>query len=153
MGRFWSRRVGVARHAVRFPAFPTYTPDRAADHGSVTRSVLIVDDDPEFRRLARRLLVGCGLTVIGESDGVSAALAAAERLRPSAFLVDVELPDGDGVGLARQLAGLAWSPRIVLTSVDGGIASAEEVRTAGAMAFVAKADLPNAPLGQLLGAA
>jgi CheY-like chemotaxis protein len=114
------------------------------------RSVLVVDDDPEFRRLARRLLAGSGLTVIGEADTVAMALEAAESLQPSAILVDVELPDGDGVALARELAALPWRPRIVLTSINGDITTAEEARDAGARAFVHKAELPSVPLAQLL---
>jgi two-component system nitrate/nitrite response regulator NarL len=66
----------------------------------------VVDDDPEFRELAGRLLAASGLTVVGEAGSVAAALAAAERLKPSAALVDVELPDGDGVTLARELAAV-----------------------------------------------
>jgi two-component system nitrate/nitrite response regulator NarL len=110
----------------------------------------VVDDDPEFRQLARRVLVAGGLTVVGEADSVAAALAAADRLKPAAVLLDVELPDGDGVTLARELAALPWSPRIVLTSIDGDITTSDEARNAGASAFVNKADLPNAPLRALL---
>lgn len=118
----------------------------------MTQAVLVVDDDPEFRELARRLLVASGLSVVGEADGVAAALAAAARLEPSAILVDVELPDGDGVALARELAALPWRPRVVLTSIDGDITTTEAARRIGARAFVNKADLPGAPLGELLGA-
>jgi DNA-binding NarL/FixJ family response regulator len=112
----------------------------------------VVDDDPTFRTLARRLLAASGLTVIGEADSASAALFAAGRLKPSAVLVDVELPDGDGIALARELRALPWRPRVVLTSVNGDVASAEDVRRSGASAFVNKADLPNVPLARLLGA-
>jgi DNA-binding NarL/FixJ family response regulator len=111
----------------------------------------VVDDDAEFRQLAGRLLAASGLTVVGEADSVAAAVAAAARLEPSAALVDVELPDGDGIALARELAALAWHPRIVLTSINADIATTEEAQRAGARAFVNKADLPNAPLAQLLG--
>jgi CheY-like chemotaxis protein len=119
--------------------------------GRVTGSVLVVDDDPEFRELAGRLLAACGLTVLGEADSVAAALAAAARLEPSAILLDVELPDGDGIALARELSALPWRPRIVLTSIDGEITTTEEVQRAGARAFINKADLPGAPLARLLG--
>jgi DNA-binding NarL/FixJ family response regulator len=119
--------------------------------GAVTRSVLVVDDDPEFRALAGRLLAASGLTVVAEAHSVAAARAAAARLEPSAVLVDVELPDGDGIALARELAALPWHPRVVLTSINEDIATAEEARNAGARAFVHKAELPNAPLAQLLG--
>jgi CheY-like chemotaxis protein len=46
----------------------------------MTRSVLVVDDDPEFRELAARLLTASGLTVVGDAESVAAALAAAARL-------------------------------------------------------------------------
>ena len=113
--------------------------------------MLVVDDDAEFRELAVRLLAASGLTVVGEADSVAAARAAALQLKPSAFLVDVELPDGDGLDLVRELAGLPWRPSVVLTSIDGDITTSGEARLAGARAFVAKADLPGAPLVQLLG--
>jgi DNA-binding NarL/FixJ family response regulator len=114
-------------------------------------SVLVVDDDAELRALAGRLLAANGLTVIGEADSVSAALAAAGRLKPSAVLVDAELPDGDGIALARELAALPWRPRVVLTSVDRDIATADNARRAGATGFVNKVDLANAALAELLG--
>ena len=115
-------------------------------------SVLVVDDDPAFRGLARRLLAGVGLTVIGEADSVSAALAAAAEVKPDAALVDVDLPDGNGITLARQLVALPWQPRVVLTSIDADAAKSDDVRRSGARAFVHKSELPNAPLAQLLGA-
>lgn len=118
----------------------------------MTRSVLVVDDDPAFRGLARRLLAAVGITVISEADSVSAALAAAVEVEPAAALVDVDLPDGNGIALARQLVELPWQPRVVLTSIDADAATGDDVRRSGASAFVHKADLPNAPLAQLLGA-
>jgi CheY-like chemotaxis protein len=119
--------------------------------GCVTGSVLVVDDDPEFRRLAGRLLAANGLTVVGEADSVAPALAAAARLEHAAILLDVELPDGDGVTLARELSALPGRPRIVLTSIDGEITTREEAQRAGASAFLNKADLPGASLARLLG--
>jgi DNA-binding NarL/FixJ family response regulator len=117
----------------------------------VNRSVLVVDDDPEFRALAARLLAASGLTVVGEADSISAALCAADRLQPSAVLVDAELPDGDGISLARELSALPWRPRIVLISIDPDIATADNARRAGAEAFLNKVELAKAPLAQLLG--
>jgi DNA-binding NarL/FixJ family response regulator len=112
--------------------------------------VLVVDDDPDFRSLARRLLVGGGLAVIGEAESVATAIAAALELRPDGALVDVGLPDGDGIALARELSALPWRPRVVLTSTDPDAASPDDVRACGADAFVPKEELPNAPLSRLL---
>jgi len=114
-------------------------------------SVLVVDDDPVFRDLARRVLAAVGLVVVAEAETVEAALDAAHAFRPDAALIDIGLPDGDGLTLAHRLSALPWHPRIVLTSTDPDAASPEDVRASGAGAFVAKHELPNAPLGRLLG--
>lgn len=114
-------------------------------------SVLVVDDDPAFRRLAQRILEGCGLAVAGEADTAASALSVAGDLRPDAVLVDVGLPDTDGIALARQLTALPWRPRVVLTSSNAEAATPSEVRGSGAEAFVPKNELPGAALHDLLG--
>jgi DNA-binding NarL/FixJ family response regulator len=116
----------------------------------MSETILVVDDDPVFRSLARRTLVAEGLIVVGEAESVATARAAAHELRPDAVLVDVGLPDGDGVALARELTALPWRPRVVLTSSDPEAASPDDVRWSGAGAFVPKDDLPNARLVDLL---
>jgi DNA-binding NarL/FixJ family response regulator len=113
-------------------------------------SVLVVDDDPAFRGLARRMLTAAGLGIAGEAGTVAAATAAALELRPGAMLVDIGLPDGDGITLARELASLPWRPRIVLTSMDADAASADDVAGSGAAMFLPKAELPTASLALLL---
>jgi DNA-binding NarL/FixJ family response regulator len=118
----------------------------------MSATILVVDDDPVFRSLARRTLLAEGLNVVGEADSVATAMAAAHELRPEAVLVDIGLPDGDGVALARALTALPWRPRVVLTSSDPEAASEDDVRSSGAGAFVPKDDLPNAPLVGLLAA-
>jgi DNA-binding NarL/FixJ family response regulator len=118
--------------------------------GPVTGSVLLIDDDPAFRRLARQTLSGSGLTVVGEAATAAAGSAAARSLEPEIMLVDVGLPDGDGISLAAELSALPWSPRVVLTSVDPDAASPEEVRESGAIGFVPKQDLPGSGLDMLM---
>jgi CheY-like chemotaxis protein len=115
-------------------------------------SVLIVDDDPDFFGLARRILEPLGLVVTAEAATAAGAIATAEALQVAAALVDVGLPDGDGIALARYLTSLTWQPRVVLTSSDPDAACDSDVRRSGASAFVPKDELPNAPLRQLLAA-
>jgi CheY-like chemotaxis protein len=88
------------------------------DDARVIPHVLVVDDDEAFRGLAARLVASLGIGKVVEAGTVAAALAAAERLRPVAALVDVALPDGDGVDLAARLVAAPWRPRVVLTSSD-----------------------------------
>ena len=116
-------------------------------------SVLVVDDDPRFRGLAARLLTARDMVVVGQAGTVREAMEVVGPLRPDAVLVDVGLPDGDGLTLSRQLAALPWRPRIVLTSSDHEATTHEGAVDAGAVGFVAKDDLPDATLARLLAGA
>jgi DNA-binding NarL/FixJ family response regulator len=107
--------------------------------------VLVIDDDAAFRGLARRILTAQGLRVCAEAATAKGAMDVALELRPGAALVDVGLPDGDGVELARELAALPWSPRVLLTSSDGDAFTGNEP-----LRFVPKEQLPGAPLRSLL---
>jgi len=91
--------------------------------------------------------------VVAEAESVAMAIEVAQAVRPEAALVDVGLPDGDGVTLAQHLCSLPWRPRVVLTSTDPDAARARDLARSGARAFVAKEELPNAPLRELLAAA
>jgi DNA-binding NarL/FixJ family response regulator len=113
-------------------------------------SVLVIDDDPGFRDVAGRLLTEVGLTVIARAGTVAAAIATAERLRPSAALVDIGLPDGDGVDLAAMLARLPWHPRVLLVSSDPEASTPAEARAAGAVGFLVKTELRNSDLRRML---
>jgi DNA-binding NarL/FixJ family response regulator len=113
-------------------------------------TVLVVDDDPAFRGLAARMLAGAGFTVVGQAATVAEARRAAAELRPDAALVDVGLPDGDGIALARALAALPWRPRVVVTSSDRDATTSADVRAADAVWFIPKDDLPDGSLSRLL---
>ena len=115
----------------------------------MTSSVLLVDDDPEFRRIARAILDVDGLSVVGEAETVASAIAAARELRPDAALVDVSLPDGNGIDLAGMLTALPWRPCVVLTSADARAAGDADVRRSGARSFVTKEALPDVAIREL----
>ena len=142
-------QVGLALRGVERRVLPTQASRGPCDDRAMPTTVLLVDDDPHFRALARRMLTAAGLAVVGEAATVAAATAAALELRPDTALVDVGLPDGNGIALAGELTALHWRPRVLLTSTDPDAASPEDVRLSGANSFVPKADLPNAPLERL----
>jgi DNA-binding NarL/FixJ family response regulator len=69
----------------------------------MTRTVLIVDDHAGFRASARRLLEVDGFQVIGEADSGASGLEAAGVLAPDLVLLDVQLPDSDGIEVCDRL--------------------------------------------------
>jgi DNA-binding NarL/FixJ family response regulator len=80
------------------------------------------------------------MIVVGEADTAEAGASAARDLKPDVMLIDVGLPDGDGIALAHELSALPWGPRIVLTSVDPDAASPDDVERSGAAGFISKYD-------------
>jgi DNA-binding NarL/FixJ family response regulator len=104
--------------------------------------VLVVDDDPWFRGVASRLLKSAGFLVAGEADTARRAVAA---------VIDVGLPDGDGVSVASELSALASPPRIVLTSSDPDAVTNDLARRSGAEGFIPKGELTDARLQALFG--
>jgi len=67
-------------------------------------SVFLVDDHEIFRRGIRDLLAHePDLDVVGEAETASAALARIPALRPNVAVLDVRLPDGDGISVCREI--------------------------------------------------
>jgi DNA-binding NarL/FixJ family response regulator len=104
------------------------------------QSILIVDDDERFRGLARRLLETEGFEVVGEAGDGEAALAAARELEPDVVLLDVQLPDIDGLQVAERLAA-EGGPAVVLTSTRDESDFGPQLQEAGARGFVPKGEL------------
>jgi CheY-like chemotaxis protein len=108
----------------------------------VTRSVLVVDDDPAFVRVVAGILTDIGVDSVRTAADASQALLVADATRPDAVLVDIGLPDRDGSDLAYELSALPWRPRVVLTSSDSEAFLAIEPRDRHReLAFIAKQEL------------
>jgi CheY-like chemotaxis protein len=110
--------------------------------------VLIVDDDPTFRAAAAQALARRGYAIAGCAATLAEARAALARFAPDAILLDVNLPDGNGIAFAR--AARPPSP-VLLTSADAGAAPARLVERAGAVGFVPKTELLETDLSPYLG--
>src|SRR5215218_4183822 len=110
-------------------------------------SVLIVDDHAGFRTRARRLLEAEGWHVVGEAADAAEALKAADELQPDVVLLDVHLPDGNGLSVARELCD---GPAVILTSSHDAGDFADRLPASGARGFVPKGELSGAALSALL---
>jgi DNA-binding NarL/FixJ family response regulator len=81
---------------------------------------------------------------------VGEALRSMERLQPDALLVDIGLPDGDGLELAGRLAGLPWRPHVLVISTDPDGADDATIRQLGVAGFIPKSELPSPAAQRLL---
>jgi DNA-binding NarL/FixJ family response regulator len=104
-------------------------------------TVLIVDDHPSFRAVARSVLETDGFAVIGTASDGESGVAATLRLAPDVVLLDVELPDIDGFEVAARLRRAGSAAAIVLASSRDGADFGSLVAESGARGFIAKAEL------------
>lgn len=115
------------------------------------RTVLIVDDHADFREAARALLESGDFAVIGEAATGSDAVAEAGRLKPEIVLLDVQLPDQDGIAVAERLVAQSASCAVVLISSREASAYGPRLARAPARGFIPKSALSGQALLSLVG--
>ncbi|ANC32346.1 response regulator [Isoptericola dokdonensis] len=103
----------------------------------VVRVVLVDDHEVVRRGVADLLEAEPDIEVVGEAGSVAEALARVPALRPDVAVLDVRLPDGDGVGLCRELRSRTDVACLVLTSFDDDEALFDAI-LAGAAGYVLK---------------
>lgn len=110
-----------------------------------TSRVLIVDDHTLFRRVVREVLdEHPQLTVVGEALNGTSALSLAFELRPDIVVLDMHLPDLDGITVTRRLIEALPEVRIVILTVAGTDELIVESLRAGAFGFLTKDIEPEA---------
>jgi two-component system cell cycle sensor histidine kinase PleC len=102
-------------------------------------TILLVDDDPVFRSLAQDTLSDSGLSVIEAIDGFEACRRCVE-LRPALLVVDVMMPNMDGLALCRELRARDATRHVPILMVSGldDRAALAEAYEAGATDFITK---------------
>jgi len=105
--------------------------------------VLIVDDQPAFRRQFRRLLARAGLSVVGEAGDIPEAEAQVQSLQPDLAVVDVMMAGVNGIEGTPRLRALSPGMRVILVSACRDRAGVYQTAASavGAEAFIAKDDL------------
>lgn len=101
--------------------------------------VLVVDDQPGIRSAARRLLAPYGADVL-EAGSCARGLAVAQAAQPDVVLLDLDLPDGDGLGVCAAMRADDVLARVPVAVITGGDPTLHHVRAleAGADDFVEK---------------
>jgi DNA-binding NarL/FixJ family response regulator len=116
----------------------------------VGAGVFVVDDDAGYRVCVRRLLELEGFTVVGEAADGSSALGRVRDLQPAIALIDIHLPDIDGVELATRLTALPNAPLVVLMSSYDSSDVQPYIARSGAKGFVPKDELSREAIEGLL---
>jgi UDP-3-O-[3-hydroxymyristoyl] N-acetylglucosamine deacetylase len=100
-------------------------------------TVLVVDDEPEIRSSLRGILAEEGLRVLEAEDGHH-ALALIRREHPELVILDIWMPEVDGLQLLRHLHGESAAPEVIMISGHGNIETAVKATKLGAFDFIEK---------------
>ena len=115
----------------------------------MTRRVLIVDDEPNIRRMMRLTLEPDGYEVEDAEDGTKGLALFGDGSRFDAVLLDQKMPGLDGIETLRQIRGRAPAARVIMITAFGTIELAVEAMKLGATDFLRKPLTPEAMRGAL----
>jgi DNA-binding NarL/FixJ family response regulator len=111
------------------------------------KTVIIVDDHPLFREGLKSIISrNADLEIVGETGVGQEALKLAEKFKPDMVVMDISLPDINGIELTREIKELAPNSQVLIVSVYSKIDYITAAFQAGATGYVVK----DAPSGKIL---
>ena len=101
--------------------------------------LLLVDDQPAVRRgLGIRLHLEPDIQIVGEASTGREALSKVQALTPDVVLMDVEMPEMNGIEATAALRAAASTSAVVILSIHDDPQTRGRAQAAGAVAFVEK---------------
>ncbi len=144
-GRIWAQSEGTglgARFTFTIPvaeetaAAPRLSSPAGPRRRSGGGTIVVVDDDPQMLRQIRNNLLGAGYNPLVTADPEE-ALHLARESRPSLVLLDMMLPGADGIGLMKDIFGVADAP-VIFLSAYGSDQMISRAFEAGAADYIVK---------------
>lgn len=106
-------------------------------------SIFIADDHPVFRNGLKTVLTGAGYDIVGEADTGGAALKAISSMKPDIAILDITMPDIDGIAVTRRIADEVPGTRVIIFSMHSDVNHPIEAFRAGALGYVLKDSEPG----------
>jgi DNA-binding NarL/FixJ family response regulator len=108
-------------------------------NGAPPCRVLLVEDHPLLREAVADLIAHePGLAVCGQAGDVTTGFRLARTAHPDVALLDITLPDGNGIDLTRRIHQFDWQVRVIVLSVYEARLQIERSLRAGAVGYVSK---------------
>lgn len=107
--------------------------------GTGGTTVILVDDEHLIRSaLATMLSLEEDLDVVGEASSCAEGEALARRLQPQVALLDLQMPDGDGLELARRVAAVSPATRVLVVTSHARPGYLKRALAEGVLGFLPK---------------
>jgi DNA-binding NarL/FixJ family response regulator len=133
---------------MRKPPFPSYIRSSLDTRGEACVRILIADDQKRTRQSLRALLsASLPETELWEAADGAEALRLAEQMRPQLVVMDIRMPELDGLAATRHIKS-RW-PEIKILALSMYLDRQEEALAAGADLFVSKGESPELLLSAL----
>ncbi len=107
------------------------------------KNILLVDDAAFMRMMLKDILVKNGYNVIGEAENGAKALEKYKELKPSLVIMDITMPEMDGIQAAKAIKADDSNALIIMCSAMGQQAMVIESIQAGARDFIVKPFQPD----------
>jgi two-component system, chemotaxis family, chemotaxis protein CheY len=101
-------------------------------------NILIVDDAAFMRMMIKDILSKNGYTVVGEAENGLKAVEKYKELTPDLVIMDITMPEMDGIQAVKQIKGINGGAKIIMCSAMGQQAMVIESIQAGARDFIVK---------------
>ena len=109
----------------------------AATSSRAPRRILVADDESLIRLDVREMLTHLGYEVVGEAGDGAVAVELARKLKPDLVIMDIRMPDVDGIAAAEMLTRERIAPVVLLTAYSDH-QLVERAREAGVVGYVVK---------------
>lgn len=107
------------------------------------KTILLVDDAAFMRMMLKDILTKNGYNVIGEAENGAKAIERYKELKPTLVIMDITMPEMDGIQAARGIKAQDGNALIIMCSAMGQQAMVIESIQAGARDFIVKPFQPD----------
>lgn len=107
------------------------------------KNILLVDDAAFMRMMLKDILVKNGYDVVGEAENGAKAVEKYKELKPNLVIMDITMPEMDGIQAAKAIKGDDGNATIIMCSAMGQQAMVIEAIQAGAKDFIVKPFQPD----------